>query len=230
MLGAPDPSTTPLDPTCPVLSLDVSSLVRQSVLDSSEFSWMTCEAGGFRVASELLQTALAKFGSIFGLPLLLAVASILISSVELILDILLRFPLVSSLPPLIRLRQLASSLPVTRGNVSSLPVTDTPSEVVVRVLGNIVSLTSFAEVELISFCDAVLVDVTGDVTGNITVDVTTADGDVIDDDITVGDAEAFVNAFTAEESVGAPVAKLLAVSAGDVVSTVGSEVELFTIF
>ena len=191
---------------------------------------MTCEAGGFRVASELLPTALAKFGSIFGLPLLLAVASILISSVELILDTLLRFPLVSSLPPLIRLRQLASSLPVTRGNMSSLPVTDTPPEVVVRVVANIVSLTSLAEVELL-FIDVVLVDVTGDVTGNITVDeVTTSDGDVINDDITVGDIEVFVDACTAEDTVGAAVSKLLAVSACDVVSTVGSEVELFIIF
>ena len=192
---------------------------------------MTCEAGGFRVASELLPTALAKFGSIFGLPLLLAVASILISSVELILDTLLRFPLVSSLPPLIRLRQLASSLPVTRGNMSSLPVTDTPPEVVVRVVANIVSLTSLAEVELLLFIDVVLVDVTGDVTGNITVDeVTTSDGDVINDDITVGDIEVFVDACTAEDTVGAAVSKLLAVSACDVVSTVGSEVELFIIF
>ena len=218
VLAAPDPSTTPLDPTCPVLSLDVSSLVTQSVLDSSEFSWMACEAGGFRVASELLPTALAKFCSFLGLSLPVAVTSIFISSVELILDTLLRFPLVSSLPPLIRLCQLASSLPVTRGNVSSLPVT-APPEVVVRKVGSIVSPTSIAEDELILFCDAAtVVDVTDDVTGNITADeVTMADGDVmdddittdvIDDDITAGDVEVIVDVCTGEETVVAPSANV----------------------
>ena len=207
VLAAPDPSTTPLDPTCPVLSLDVSSLVTQSVLDSREFSWMACEAGGFRVASELLPTALAKFCSFLGLSL--PVTSIFISSVELILDTLLRFPLVSSLPPLIRLCQLASSLPVTRGNVSSLPVT-APPQVVVRKVGSIVILTSIAEDELILFCDATVVDVADDITGNITADeVTMADGDVIDDDIiTAGDVDVIVDVCTGEETAVAPSANV----------------------
>jgi hypothetical protein len=164
------------------------------------------------------------------------VASIFISSVELILDKLLRPTLISSLPPLIRLRQLASSLPVTRGNTASLlPVTVNTPEVEVRVLANIVSLTSLVEVKL--FSDVTLTevrdDVTGDVIGGDAIgdvinDVIDDANDVVDDDVIVDDME--VDAFTVEETVAAFSAKFSPVLICNVVFTVVCEVELFTLF
>ena len=142
------------------------------------------------------------------------------------LDKLLRPTLTSSLPPLIRLRQLASSLPVTRENtVSLLPVTVNPPEVVVRILDNIVSLAPLVEAAVKLFSDVILTDGTddvtdNDVTGDDVIDVTNdaVDGDVVDDDIIVDDTEVDVDAFTVDETV-----------TGDVVSTFGCEVELFTV-
>lgn len=92
-----------------------------------------------------------------------AAESNLISSVELTLDRLLRPTLVSSLPPLTRLREPTSSLPVTHGNTGSLL---SVTNAAVCLLCNIAGLESAPEADGEVLSDVALTEPTEDITEN----------------------------------------------------------------